>query len=62
MLLPNDMDVPSADNTCTHIRLLYGNGRIPHLNQTLVGEVYLSNLGREQFNWRWAANALKDAE
>lgn len=66
-LLPEEMELPEDADTCIHIKLLYGNGKVAgttgpiNSSSTLStrGTVYLTDRGKELFSWRFAAQALK---
>ena len=67
--LPDQVELPEDADTCLHIKLLYGNGRVEEttalaraLGGTRVthGTVYLTPLGHEKFDWRYVAHALKE--
>ena len=62
-LLPEEMELPEDANTCIHIKLLYGNGKVVNAPPTTTpvtrGTIYLTDRGKELFSWRFAALALK---
>ena len=68
---PHEAALPEGADTCKHIKALYGNGSYVDeidngplrgmLNRGVVtlGPVKLTPLGKEMFEWRYAALALK---